>query len=288
MESATSQVRKGQGAGLAGQAEMDGEGLPSDLRDGGRAASGLALRRQGQVIGQSDGGASHTCILAYAQPPSGVVQQVLRPHRDREADVTTAAGVDDGGYGHQPPLPPLPSPPSGGGPAPVAARQSGNVARDLAAWAVGELPATQLRSLGLAGAGAAQAMTESQSVWTREELLDTVVPLALVRHLDAAGIAQVVREVEDRAVRLADRVSPGIVRGGLPGPVWTTQEMLRVERAIVAHVAELAAPRGSRCRRRRSSAPSRRRGRGGRGAGRSTPSKRRPSERCALPPGSRP
>jgi hypothetical protein len=50
----------------------------------------------------------------------------------------------------------------------------------------------------------------------------------------------VIREVERRAVRLADRVSPGIVWGGLPGPVWTTPQMLRVERAIVALAAEPA------------------------------------------------
>jgi hypothetical protein len=83
-------------------------------------------------------------------------------------------------------------------------------------------------------------MTQGQSVWTREELLDTVIPLAVAGQLDAGGVARVVREVERRAVRLADRVSPGIVRGGLPGPVWTTPEMLAVEQAIVTRVAELA------------------------------------------------
>jgi hypothetical protein len=83
-------------------------------------------------------------------------------------------------------------------------------------------------------------MTERRSVWTREELLDTVAPMAVSSGLDAASLAGVVWEVERRAVQLADRVSPGIVRGGLPGPVWTTPEMLRIEQTIVAHVAELA------------------------------------------------
>jgi hypothetical protein len=121
----------------------------------------------------------------------------------------------------------------------VAERPTGDVAHDLAAWALGELGSARARQLALP-AETVQGMTSGQSVWTREELLDSVTPLGVARHLDASGIGAVVREVERRAVRLADRVSPGIVRGGLPGPVWTTPAMLQVERAIVAQVAELA------------------------------------------------
>jgi len=179
------------------------------------------------------------------RPTQDQVQALSRASREAKipqsrAELASAWGrvIDDYGYGHQPP-PSSPSPRDGAPPAGLAERPTGHVAQDLAAWALGELGPARARQLALP-AETAQGMTGGQSVWTREELLDTVTPLGVARHLDASGISAVVREVERRAVRLADRVSPGIVRGGLPGPVWTTPEMLRVERAIVAHVAELA------------------------------------------------
>jgi hypothetical protein len=179
------------------------------------------------------------------RPTQDQVQALSRASREAKipqsrAELAAAWGrvIDDHGYGHQPP--PSSRPPSDGAPpAGLAERPTGDVAHALAAWALGELGPAQARQLALP-AETAQGMTSGQSVWTREELLDTVTPLGVSRHLDASGIGAVVREVERRAVRLADRVSPGIVRGGLPGPVWTTPAMLQVERAIVAHVAELA------------------------------------------------
>jgi conjugative relaxase-like TrwC/TraI family protein len=178
------------------------------------------------------------------RPTQDQVQALSRASREAKipqsrAELAAAWGrvIDDHGYGHQPPSSPYPR--DGAPPATVAERPTGAVAQDLATWALGELGPARARQLALP-AETAQGMTAGQSVWTREELLDSVTPLGVARHLDASGISAVVREVERRAVRLADRVSPGIVRGGLPGPVWTTLEMLRVERAIVAHVAELA------------------------------------------------
>jgi hypothetical protein len=179
------------------------------------------------------------------RPTQDQVQALSRASREAKipqsrAELAAAWGrvIDDHGYGYQPP-PSSPPPSDGAPPAGLAERPTGDVAHALAAWALGELGPAQARQLALP-AETAQGMTSGQSVWTREELLDTVTPLGVARHLDASGIGAVVREVERRAVRLADRVSPGIVRGGLPGPVWTTPAMLQVERAIVAHVAELA------------------------------------------------
>ena len=183
-------------------------------------------------------------------------RQALRPTQDqvqalsrasREAKIPQSRAGAGGGLGtgdrrprlRSPAAPLVPSPTDGAPPAAVAERPAGDVAQDLAAWALGELGPARARQLALPAA-TAQGMTGGQSVWTREELLDTVTPLGVARHLNASGIGAVVWEVERRAVRLADRVSPGIVRGGLPGPVWTTPAMLQVERAIVAHVAELA------------------------------------------------
>jgi hypothetical protein len=178
------------------------------------------------------------------RPTQDQVQALSRASREAKipqsrAELAAAWGrvIDDHGYGHQPP-PSSPSPTDGAPPAAVTERPSGDVAHALADWALGELGPAQARQFALPAE--TQGMTGAQSVWTREELLDTVTPLGVARHLDAAGIGAVIREVERRAVRLADRVSPGIVRGGLPGPVWTTPAMLQVERAIVAHVAELA------------------------------------------------
>ncbi|MGP8159605.1 MAG: relaxase domain-containing protein, partial [Candidatus Dormibacteria bacterium] len=178
------------------------------------------------------------------RPTQDQVQALSRASREAKipqsrAELAAAWGrvIDDHGYGHQPP-PSSPSPNDGAPPLAVAERPTGDIAQDLAAWALGELGPAQARQFALPAE--TQGMTSGQSVWTREELLDTVTPLGVARHLDASGIGAVVREVERRAVRLADRVSPGIVRGGLPGPVWTTPAMLQVERAIVAHVAELA------------------------------------------------
>jgi hypothetical protein len=179
------------------------------------------------------------------RPTQDQVQALSRASREAKipqsrAELAAAWGrvIDDHGYGHQPPPSSLP-PSDGAPPAAVAERPTGDVAHDLAAWALGELGSARARQLALP-AETVQGMTSGQSVWTREELLDSVTPLGVARHLDASGIGAVVREVERRAVRLADRVSPGIVRGGLPGPVWTTPAMLQVERAIVAQVAELA------------------------------------------------
>jgi hypothetical protein len=178
------------------------------------------------------------------RPTQDQVQALSRASREAKipqsrAELAAAWGrvIDDHGYGHQPP-PSSPSPTDGAPPAAVTEPPTGDVAHALAGWALGELGPAHARQFALPAE--TQGMTGAQSVWTREELLDTVTPLGVARHLDAAGISAVIREVERRAVRLADRVSPGIVRGGLPGPVWTTPEMLRVERAIVAHVAELA------------------------------------------------
>ena len=179
------------------------------------------------------------------RPTQDQVQALSRASREAKipqsrAELAAAWGrvIDDHGYGYQPP-PSSPPPSDGAPPAGLAERPTGDVAHALAAWALGELGPARARQLALP-AETAQGMTSGQSVWTREELLATVTPLGVARHLDASGIGAVVREVERRAVRLADRVSPGIVRGGLPGPVWTTPAMLQVERAIVAHVAELA------------------------------------------------
>jgi len=179
------------------------------------------------------------------RPTQDQVQALSRASREAKipqsrAELAAAWGrvIDDHGYGHQPP-PSSPSPSDGAPPAALAQRPTVDVVHDLAAWALGELGPTRARQLAIP-AETAQGMTSGQSVWTREELLDTVTPLGVARQLDASGISGVVREVERRAVQLADRVSPGIVRGGLPGPVWTTPAMLQVERAIVAYVAELA------------------------------------------------
>jgi hypothetical protein len=173
---------------------------------------------------------------AALRPTQDQVQALSRASREAKipqsrAELAAAWGrvIDDHGYGHQP---------SGDGP--PGPRSPGDVTSAIAAWALGELTPAQAQHLPLPREVAAHGMTEAQSVWTREELLDTVTPMAVSSGLDAASLAGVVREVERRAVQLADRVSPGIVRGGLPGPVWTTPEMLWIERTIVAHVAELA------------------------------------------------
>jgi hypothetical protein len=173
---------------------------------------------------------------AALRPTQDQVQALSRASREAKipqsrAELAAVWGrvIDDHGYGHQP---------SGDGPPPP--RSSGEVTSAIAAWALGELTPAQAQHLELPRKVAAHGMTEAQSVWTREELLDTVTPMAVSSGLDAASLAGVVWEVERRAVQLADRVSPGIVRGGLPGPVWTTPVMLRIERTIVAHVGELA------------------------------------------------
>jgi hypothetical protein len=176
---------------------------------------------------------------AALRPTQEQVQALSRASREAKipqsrAELAAAWGrvIDDHGYGHQP---------SGDGPpSPSSPHLSGDVASALATWALGELGPERSRELALPREGVAHGMTHGQSVWTREELLDTVTPLSVARRLDASDIANVVWEVERRGVRLADRVSPGIVRGGLPGPVWTTPEMLQVERAIVQQVAQLA------------------------------------------------
>ena len=175
---------------------------------------------------------------AALRPTQDQVQALSRASREAKipqsrAELAAAWGrvIDDHGYGHQP---------SGDGPSAPRSPAPVDTASAIADWALGELTPAQAPRLALPRELAAHGMTETQSVWTREELLDTVTPMAVSSGLDAASLAGVVREVERRAVQLADRVSPGIVRGGLPGPVWTTPEMLRIERTIVAHVAELA------------------------------------------------
>ena len=83
-----------------------------------------------------------------------------------------------------PAAPHVPHPATAPLPPPAAERPSGDVAPDLAAWALGELGPARARQLALP-AEAAHGMTGGQSVWTREELLDTVTPLGVARHLDA-------------------------------------------------------------------------------------------------------
>jgi conjugative relaxase-like TrwC/TraI family protein len=165
------------------------------------------------------------------RPTQEQVQALSRASREAKipqsrADLAAAWGrvIDDHGYG---PQTGSDGPSSPQAPAPAA------VASALAEWALGQEPPQH-------SALAAHGMTEGQSVWTREELLDTITPLAVRAGLDAGGVADIIGAVERGAIQLADRVSPGIVRGGLPGPVWTTPEMLRIEQTIVAHVAELA------------------------------------------------
>ena len=175
---------------------------------------------------------------AALRPSQEQVQALSRASREAKipqsrAELAAAWGriIDDHGYGHQPSGDGPPAPRS---PAPV------DTASAIADWALGELTPARSQHLALPRQLATHGMTERRSVWTREELLDTLTPMAVSSGLDAASLAGVVWEVERRAVQLADRVSPGIVRGGLPGPVWTTPEMLRIEQTIVAHVAELA------------------------------------------------
>ena len=172
------------------------------------------------------------------RPTQDQVQALSRASREAKlpqsrTELAQAWGrvIDDHGYGHQP------SGPDGGAPSPPPPA-SRELATALAAWALGELRPDRARAV--ASDAAPHGMTAGQSVWTREELLDRLTPLAVAHHLDADDVAGVVREVERRAVRIADRVSPGIVRGGLPGPVWTSPEMLRIERTIAGQVAELA------------------------------------------------
>ena len=175
---------------------------------------------------------------AALRPSQEQVQALSRASREAKipqsrAELAAAWGrvIDDHGYGHQP---------SGGGPAAPRPPAPVDTASAIADWALGELTPARSQHVALPRQLATHGMTERRSVWTREELLDAVTPMAVSSGLDAASLAGVVWEVERRAVQLADRVSPGIVRGGLPGPVWTTSEMLRIERTIVAHVAELA------------------------------------------------
>jgi conjugative relaxase-like TrwC/TraI family protein len=165
------------------------------------------------------------------RPTQEQVQALSRASREAKipqsrADLAAAWGrvIDDHGYGPQT---------DSDGPSSPQAPAPADAVPALAEWALGQQQPHH-------SALAAHGMTDGQSVWTREELLDTITPLAVRAGLDAASVADVVGAVERGAIQLADRVSAGIVRGGLPGPVWTTPEMLRIEQTIVARVAELA------------------------------------------------